>query len=107
MDKIEQLKTFLKMDENDGFTRFALAMEYRKTGDREASRAAFETLLKRDPDYVGAYYHLGKLLQEMDLEDEARGVYQTGIDCAQRLGDAHSASELRQAVSELDLGWND
>jgi len=107
VDKIEQLKSFLKMDENDGFTRFALAMEYRKAGDNEAALTAFQTLLKRDPDYVGAYYHLGKLLQEMDREDEARGVYETGIACASRLSDAHAASELRQAVSELELGWND
>ena len=105
MSKINQLKAFLEMDANDGFTRFALAMEYRKAGQLDQSHATFRDLLKRDPDYIGAYYHFGKLLTEMGSEEEARFVYEKGIECALKHNDNHAASELRQALVELD--WND
>lgn len=104
-NKIDQLKAFLTMDANDGFTRFALAMEYRKAGKLEEARSTFRDLLKRDPDYVGAYYHLGKLLSEMGFDDEARFIYEKGVECAIKIHDQHAASELRQALAELD--WND
>lgn len=93
------------MDANDGFTRFALAMEYWKAGMLDEAFATFRDLLKRDPGYVGAYYHLGKLLTEMGSAEKARFVYEKGIECAVEQNDNHAASELRQALVELD--WND
>lgn len=104
-EKITLLRSFLEADPHDRFTRFALAMELHKSGDVTAAEVTYRELLQLDPDYVGVYYHLGKLVEEQGCSQEARTVYENGIECAERLHDAHAASELRQALSELV--WND
>lgn len=104
-DKITRLRSFLEMDPGDSFTRFALAMELKKSGNPDEAEKVYEELLQHDPDYVGVFYHLGKLREEQQRSDEARKTYRDGIACAERVGDAHAASELKQALAELE--WDD
>jgi tetratricopeptide (TPR) repeat protein len=101
-EKIALLKSFLEADPHDGFTRFALAMELRKSGDIVGSEATYRELMALDPNYVGLYYHLGRLLEDLKRFDEAREIYSLGVVKAMELKDNHSASELRQALEELD-----
>lgn len=101
-DTIALLKSFLKSDPNDGFTRFALAMELRKSGDLAGSESEYRGLLALDPGYVGAYYHLGKLLEETGRAEDAKKMYADGIEKAVEARDLHAASELRQALEEVD-----
>lgn len=99
---INLLESFLKQDPTDGFTIFALAMEYKKSGDVVRSEKNYKHLLDLDPNYVGVYYHLGKLLEETTRIDEARIIYEKGIKVAQSVKDLHAASELQQALMELE-----
>lgn len=101
-DKIALLRSFLEADPSDGFTRFALAMELQKSGDIVGSEATYRELMALDPNYVGLYYHLGRLLEDLKRFDEAREIYSMGVVKAMELNDLHSASELRQALEELD-----
>lgn len=101
-DKITLLESFLKLDPNDGFTQFALAMEYKKIGDIDKSEKVYRSLLEKDPNYVGAYYHLGKLYEESGRIAQASQIYKTGIEIANLVKDFHAASELQQALMELD-----
>jgi tetratricopeptide (TPR) repeat protein len=100
---IKLLKSFLEMDPTDSFTHFALAMEYSKTGDFQQSEIIFKKLVETDPGYLGTYYHLGKLLQNLGKSDEAKFVFKNGILIAQNSNDQHTASELKQALLELDF----
>lgn len=102
MNNIEVLESFLKLDPADSFTRFALATEYRKAGRAEVAEKHFRQLLEDDPDYIGTYYHLGKLLESMGSVEEAVRIYDLGIQKADTLRDTHAASELRQARMEID-----
>jgi len=104
-DKITLLQSFLQDDPNDSFTRFALAMELHKAGNPAAAEVTYRELLQLDPDYVGVFYHLGKLVETQGCKSEAKIVYENGIACALRINDSHAASELRQALTELE--WND
>lgn len=100
---IQLLKSFLEMDPSDSFTQFALAMEYNKAGDIQQSEIIFKKLVESDPGYVGTYYHLGKLLEVLGKVDEARSVFKDGIVVAENSNDQHAASELKQALLELDF----
>ncbi|HAC16460.1 MAG TPA: hypothetical protein DCE78_11030 [Bacteroidetes bacterium] len=100
---IQLLKSFLEMDPTDSFTQFALAMEYNKAGDVHQSEITFKKLVEADPGYVGTYYHLGKLLEVLGKVDEARSVFKDGIVVAENSNDQHAASELKQALLELDF----
>ena len=98
LSRIERLKAFIDRNPLDGFSRHALAMEYIKLGDDEAARLELQTLLAADPDYVGSYYHLGKLLERSGDLLAAADTYRRGIQAAERSGDRHAAGELRAAL---------
>jgi len=46
MNKIDQLKEFLKATPKDSFLQHALALEYIKAGDEEAAKQLFENILR-------------------------------------------------------------
>lgn len=102
MDRIAQLKAFLAEDPGDSFVRFALATEYAKLGDAEEALRYFEGLIADDPDYVGTYYHLGKLYERTGQEERARQVYRLGIEAATRVSDLHARAELQSALLESE-----
>jgi Tfp pilus assembly protein PilF len=102
-DRLASLLAFREEDPEDAFVRFALAREYEKRGDAKAARTTFEALVADRPDYVGTYYHLGKLYQRLGLSQEAMQTWRAGIEQASQQGDRHSESELRGALMELEI----
>ena len=101
MGRIEKLKEYLQTNGKDSFLQHALALEYIKIEKDEEARELFEDILDREPTYVGSYYHLGKLLERTGETDEAKIVYQRGMDEAKKAGDNHSYNELHGALDEL------
>jgi len=102
VDRIEKLKQFLAESPQDSFLQHALALEYIKLGEDAPARALFESILEREPGYVGSYYHLAKLLERAKEEGEAITVYNRGMDQAKKAGDNHAYNELRMALEELE-----
>lgn len=103
MSRIEKLLEMLKASEKDCFLMHALGLEYLKIGDSEKALEWFYEVLKVNPDYVGTYYHLAKLNEEMGRQDEAIRVYEIGMEVAGKLSDQHSLNELKMAWEELTL----
>ncbi len=101
MNRIETLQNFLKDSPEDNFLQHALALEHIKTSDDGEARILFETILARDPGYVGSYYHLAKLLERTGDTEEATKVYEKGMAQAKKAGDNHSYNELRAAFEDL------
>src|ERR1700730_6556757 len=101
MDRMDQLKEFLKQDPEDSFLLHALALEYLKIEKFNEARDLFEKILLRDPDYIGSYYHLAKLLERLGQTDLAIQWYQRGMTAAQKAQDRHAFSELESALEEL------
>ncbi|HMU58268.1 MAG TPA: tetratricopeptide repeat protein, partial [Chitinophagaceae bacterium] len=79
-DRMERIKQMLVDMPEDSFLQHALALEYIKLGDDGQARQLFETLLNREPGYVGSYYHLAKLLERNGKEAEAVKVYEKGME---------------------------
>lgn len=103
MNRIEKLKELLVADPGDSFLLHALGLEYSKLGDDEMARDYFQRLLKANPNYVGTYYHLAKLLERNGDEEGAIEVYVKGMEVAKSAGDQHAFGELRGAWEELTL----
>ena len=101
MDRIERLNEFLKSNPIDSFVQHALALEYIKLGEDEKARKLFEAILQREPEYVGSYYHLAKLLERNGDMVEAIRVYEKGMEEAKSAGENHAFVELRSAYEEL------
>ena len=101
MNRIDQLKEFLKATPNDSFLQHALALEYIKTDNDRDAKLLFENILQNEPAYVGSYYHLGKLLERMNEIDTAIKIYEEGMQQAKLAKDNHSYNELQGALEEI------
>lgn len=99
---IDQLKRFLEFDPSDSFTRFALALEYIKTGELQSALDLFVYIRSNDPGYTGVYYHLGKLYEQLGMNGEAAITYKTGIAMAAEKQDFQAEKELREALISLE-----
>lgn len=104
MDRIEKLKSFIESSPNDSFLQHALALEYIKIGNDAAAENLFIEILAREPDYIGSYYHLGKLLERTGNLEKALSVYKNGMLEAKKVSDNHSYNELQGALEELEDG---
>jgi tetratricopeptide (TPR) repeat protein len=103
MNRIEILKTMVAQNPADAFARYGLAMELIKAGDLAGGVAEFRTLLEHNPNYAAAYFHGGQALEKMGDVDQARAMYEKGIEVTSRTGDAHTRSELQAALDMLPI----
>ena len=101
MDRIEKLQEFLRADPDDSFIQHALALEFVKAGNDVAAQQLFENILQREPEYIGSYYHLAKLLERNGNTELAIKWYQKGIEEARKAGETRAYNELRSAYEEL------
>ena len=101
MDRIEKIKQMMADSPSDSFLQHALALEYIKLGKEGDARKLFETILEREPGYVGSYYHLAKLLERTGETDAAIKIYEKGMEETKKVGDNHAYGELRSAYEEL------
>lgn len=103
--RLEQLLTFLNATPNEPFIWFAIAKEYEGSQDTQNALLYYEKLTTEAPDYVGTYYHLGKLLEQLQRDKEAFVIYKKGMEIAKQQGDQHALAEL--AGAKLELGDED
>ena len=102
MDRIHKLKEYLEKSGKDSFLQHALALEYIKVGNEEEARKLFNEILKREPTYLGSYYHLGKLLERIGDPEKAMRVYKRGMEVAEAANDFHAYSELQGAFEDAE-----
>jgi|SRR5665213_3105837 len=102
MERINKLKEYIKNNDKDSFLQHALALEYIKIGNDEEARKLFNEILKREPTYIGSYYHLGKLLERLGDAEKAMRVYKRGMEVAEAANDSHSYSELQGAFEDAE-----
>lgn len=101
--KIKQLARQIRNNPGDSFSKFALALEFRKQGKLNNARIFFEDILKNDPDYVGVYYHLGKLYEMQNRNRDAKRMYELGIPKAEHQKKNRTKFELQEALQNLEL----
>lgn len=100
--RLEQLLQFLSASPEDAFLLFALAKEHEKLGNQETALDFYQKIVATSPDYVGVYYHLGKLQEKNTDLEQAIETYKSGMAIAQKIGDRHALSELAAAKLEID-----
>ena len=101
MDRLARLKALVEANSADRFARYGLAMELGNHGRLEESLAEFRALLAFDPDYLASYFQAGQTLEKLNRVEEAREVYEKGIEVAARKGDQKTRGELQWALDLL------
>ena len=106
--RLAKLLEFLENDPNDSFILYALATEYNSLNDTEKAFSYYHKLVNEHPDFVGTYYHLGKLYEKESQKDKAIEIYQKGMLAARVKRDMHALSELQGAYnSAAGLDYED
>lgn len=100
-DRLQKLLDFLTKDPADPFLKYALATEYLKMDNPDMALKYFQDLVSNHEDYVGTYYHLGKLYETLGRRDDALRVYQQGIEVARKARNNHAMAELNSAYLSL------
>lgn len=99
--RLETLEEFTRQRPTDSFANYGLAMEYVNAGRDDDALATFQKLLSFNLNYTAAYYHAGQLLARLGRAEEARAMFERGMEVASRNGDFHTHSELEQALHDL------
>lgn len=102
MSRIDQLNSLLLNMPNDAFLQHALALEHIKIGDDQTAKTLFTLILKSYPDYIGSYYHFGKLLERNNQIEEATKIYNLGMIQAKLAKDNHAYNELQAALEDIE-----
>jgi Tfp pilus assembly protein PilF len=100
-NRMQTLLAMVAQNPTDSFARYGLAMEYLATGECEKAVAEFRVLLSTNPNYAAAYYHAGQALEKLGRGEEARQIYQQGMELTTRIGDLRTRSELQAALDLL------
>jgi tetratricopeptide (TPR) repeat protein len=104
--RLDKLLEFLQNEPGDAFLKYALATEYLRLNETDKALQYYENLMNEHPDYVGTYYHLGKLYEALNRKPDAISTYEKGMEAAKKQRDNHAFSEL-QAVYREATGWDE
>src|SRR5207248_7709762 len=100
-NRIEILQSMVEQNPADSFSRYGLAMEFVNAGKLAEAVGHFEALLEHNPNYAAGYFHGGQTLEKLGRIDEAKALYQKGIEVTTATGDSHTRSELQGALVAL------
>ncbi len=102
-NRLDILKQMVSQDPNNTFARYGLAMEYANSGQNEQAVEEFRALIQIDDGYSAAYFHGGQALEKLGRLEEARDIYERGLEASSRKGDLHTRNEIEAALSLLPI----
>ncbi|MDF2430370.1 MAG: hypothetical protein JWP44_1 [Mucilaginibacter sp.] len=107
ISRLEKLLEFIKNEPEDPFLKYALATEYLRLNETDKALEYYEDLTAHHPNYVGTYYHLGKLYEALGRKEDAIKTYETGMKVTREQRDNHALSELQAVYNELTGLYDD
>lgn len=99
-DRLSNLEYFLKLDPDDPFNWYAVAMEF-KSVDIFKTKYHLDHLLTHFSDYLPTYYQAAELLIEVSENKEAEEILEKGIQLAQDQKDSNTLRELQNLLNNL------
>lgn len=100
--RIEMLMNMLGSDPGDLFMNYALGVEYMADSRPAEAEVQFKKVLELEPDYIAAYYQLGKLFESQANTDAALGFYRSGLEKARLKKDNKAINEFGEAIFMLE-----
>lgn len=100
--RMEKLRQMLEKSPGDTFLLYAVALEYRKSGDVKSALEYLDKVIMHDWGYCYAYHQKGQILESAGQIDAAREAYRQGIDAAGRKGDEHARQEIVAALAMIE-----
>jgi len=104
-DRLEKIQKLYEEDIENSFLLYALALEYQACGELSLSIEFFEKLRDLDPGYLGLYYPLTGLYNQVGNKDLALIRVKEGLEWALKKNNLKTRSELEglmNSIQELD-----
>ncbi|MGA3178442.1 MAG: hypothetical protein ABSE19_13995 [Candidatus Acidiferrum sp.] len=98
----QKLEEFVAQNPKDTFSRYGLALECLKDGDKAGAETQFRSLIENQADYVPGFQMYAQMLAQDERRAEARSILAAGIAAATRAGNAHARSEMEGLLAELE-----
>jgi Tfp pilus assembly protein PilF len=92
----------LEKEPEDIFLNFTLGLEYVAELNVTEAENQFKLVLKINPDYIPAYYQLGKLFESQLKNPEALSFYKTGLEKAKEQKNNKAVNEFGEAIFMLE-----
>ena len=102
MSRLDQLLVMLNEEPQDAFLRYAVAIEYASAGNLQEGISRIESLITDLPEYLGAYYQLGQLYEQIAETEKALDVYRRGAVVAKKQNNTKTLGELNTAILLLE-----
>lgn len=100
-DRITQLTLLLQEQPGDAFLMYCMALELAQSQGVTIGISHLTHLIAAQPDYLPSYYQLGQWLESIGKVNEAKVVYEQGINLATQLGKVKILGELKTALEGL------
>lgn len=101
--RIDELKNMLQQEPDDLFINYALGIEFlNDIATLSDAETQFKKVLSFDPDYIAAYYQLGKLFESQSNIGEALNYFRSGLDKAKLQKNNKSINEFSEAIFLLE-----
>ncbi|MBK7309298.1 MAG: hypothetical protein KBG47_05860 [Bacteroidia bacterium] len=102
INRIEALLSMLQTEPQDVFLNYSLGLEYSANNNFSLAEEQFKKTIDIKPDYIPAFFHLGKLYEEIKKTPEALNCYKQGLDFAKQQKNNKAVNELSEAIFMLE-----
>ena len=102
LNRIDMLHEMLLKEPDDIFLNYALGIELVGELDVVQAEFQFKKVLKMEPEYIAAYYQLGKLFESQLKNTEALHFYKLGLEKAKAIKNNKAINEFGEAVFMLE-----
>ena len=102
LGRIDMLIELLSKEPNDVFLTYALGIEYVGELNLQDAEKQFKKTLELDPNYIAAYYQLGKLFESQLKNVEALHFFKEGLSKATVQKNNKAVTEFNEAIFMLE-----
>lgn len=100
--RLNQIIEMLKVEPEDEFLNYALAIEFEKSGEINQAINQLQGMIAKNENYLAAYYKLGKLFEEVSRSEDAKAIYAKGQEIAKQQNNKKAFGELAEALWMLE-----
>jgi tetratricopeptide (TPR) repeat protein len=100
--RLDMLLELLSIEPDDLFLNYALGVEYQSGLRLADAEKHFKKSLQINPDYVPAFYQLGKLFESQLKNEEALIWFKSGLEKAKIQKNNKAVNEFGEAIFMLE-----
>ncbi|MBA2610622.1 MAG: hypothetical protein H0U95_01535 [Bacteroidetes bacterium] len=102
LNRIDMLLAMLEKERDDIFLNYALGIEYVGELDVIQAEFQFKKVIGLEPEYIAAYYQLGKLFESQLKNTEALEFFKAGLEKAKAMKNNKAVNEFGEAIFMLE-----